>query len=560
MLQRIGRYEILERIGRGGQGTVYRARDTTLDRVVAVKVIDQPVTDDPGYQEALQREARLAAGLTHPNIVTVHDFQVEDGNAYIVMEYAPDALDRHLQGGTRLPWQRAVEIAIQVAQGLQHAHDNGVVHRDIKPPNILLTEDGTVKVSDFGIARALASSTRSRTASLMGTPAYMSPEQWASGSLDGRLDQYALGIVLYEMLSGATPFQGESMEALFVHHRDSPLPPLLGRLGVPRAVEDVVRRAMAKLPEDRFADANAMAAVLGRVLTSARGREAQPVQTPGKETPSASPSRPDRTARRGPLTLLGILGRRGLAFGLLVAAGLASVLVVIAVGVSPDSPNTPQPRVVEVVKEHVVQVPVEVTKIVEVTKEAVVEKEGVKEVPVEVVKEVPIEAIAENKAIQENSMVVSPVLPAPTLRDSKIAFRLTTFQPGQIGDGIYVMNVDGTGQTRLTTGPRYDQEPTWSPDGAKIVFHSDLRPGDHDSPSEIYMMNVDGTGRMHVPNLGICPGGCWDPSWSPDGTKIAFVTNSGIHVMNVDGNGRMDVPDLGICPGGCRGSRLRPLR
>jgi len=233
MLQRIGRYEILERIATGGQGTVYRARDTVLDRVVAVKVINQSIADDPAYLAALQREARLAARLDHPNITTVYDFQIEDGTPYIVMEYVPDALDRHLQGGTRLPWERATEIVVQIARALQHAHDQGVVHQDIKPQNILLTEDGTVKVSDFGIARALASSTRSRTASVMGTPQYMPPEQWESGSLDGRLDQYALGIVFYEILVGAVPFQGDSMGAMYVQHRDTPLPALPGNLQVP---------------------------------------------------------------------------------------------------------------------------------------------------------------------------------------------------------------------------------------------------------------------------------------------------------------------------------------
>jgi serine/threonine protein kinase len=136
MLQRIGRYEILERIAAGGQGTVYRARDTALDRIVAVKVINQPVTDDPQYLEALQREARLAVGLDHPNITTVYDFQVEDGTAYIVMEYVPDALDRHIRSEQRLPWRRAVEIALNVARALQHAHENGVVHRDQQTEDI----------------------------------------------------------------------------------------------------------------------------------------------------------------------------------------------------------------------------------------------------------------------------------------------------------------------------------------------------------------------------------------------------------------------------------------
>ena len=130
MLQRIGRYELLERIAAGGQGTVYRDRDTVLDRVVAVKVINQPVTDDPAYLEALQREARLAAGLDHSNITLVHDFQVEGDSAYIVMEYVPDALDRHLQGGSHLPWQRGDRDS-PTGSKRQHSHDKGVVHRDI---------------------------------------------------------------------------------------------------------------------------------------------------------------------------------------------------------------------------------------------------------------------------------------------------------------------------------------------------------------------------------------------------------------------------------------------
>ena len=289
MLQRIGRYEILERIAAGGQGTVYRARDTTLDRVVAVKVINQPVTDDPQYLEALQREARLAARLDHPNITRVHDFQVEDGTAFIVMEYVPDSLDKHVQSGQPLPYQRAVEIAVQVCRGLAHAHENGVVHRDIKPQNILLTEDGIAKVTDFGIARALASSTRSQTGSVMGTPHYMAPEQWESGRLDGRLDQYALGIVLYEMLTGTLPFQGESMAALFVQHREAPVPPIPRHLGVPRAVGNVVRRAMAKTPGDRFADAETMATALEAALTGAASREQRPAQTSGAEAPVTPP-------------------------------------------------------------------------------------------------------------------------------------------------------------------------------------------------------------------------------------------------------------------------------
>ena len=168
MLQRIGKYEILEQIGRGGQGTVYRARDTDLDRIVAIKVIDQSVVDDPGYLDALRREARLAASLDHPNIVSVYSFEVENDTPYIVMEYIPDALDRQIRSG-RLQPRRAVEIAEQVCRGLGHAHELGVVHRDIKPANILIAETGEAKVTDFGIARAVLSSTRAPRTSAAGT-------------------------------------------------------------------------------------------------------------------------------------------------------------------------------------------------------------------------------------------------------------------------------------------------------------------------------------------------------------------------------------------------------
>ena len=287
MLQRIGRYEILERIAAGGQGTVYRARDTVLDRVVAVKVLDQPVTDDPQYLEALQREFTLAASLDHPNVITVYDFQVEDGTAYIVMEYVPASLNKQFRAEQPLPYQRAVEVAIEVCRGLAHAHQNGAVHRDIKPQNILLTGEGIAKVSDFGIARALASSIQSRTTRTMGTSWYLSPEQWSGSSVDGRADLYSLGILLYEMLTGLPRFEGESMEALFVQHRKSPLPSLPGQLGVPGAVEDVVRKALEKRAEDRFADADVMATALEGSLTRADDRESLKTRAPGREIPIA---------------------------------------------------------------------------------------------------------------------------------------------------------------------------------------------------------------------------------------------------------------------------------
>ena len=244
MQERLGRYELIERIASGGQGTVYRARDTMLDRIVAIKVINQPVAEDPAYLEALQREASLAGGLDHTNITTVYDFQVQDETAFIVMAYIPDSLDKHLRNKQPIPYRRAVEIAIQICRALSHAHQRNVVHRDIKSQNILLAEDDTVRVSDFGIARALASSTRSRGTSAMGTPYYMSPEQWNAERVDGRADIYSTGVLLYEMLTGSVPFRAEAVQAIYIQHLNAPVPEISVRLGIPSEVEAVVRTAM----------------------------------------------------------------------------------------------------------------------------------------------------------------------------------------------------------------------------------------------------------------------------------------------------------------------------
>lgn len=263
MLQRIGKYEILERVGRGGQGTVYRARDTGLDRIVAIKVLDQSVADDPGYLDALRREAQLAASLDHPNTVTVYALEVEGDIAYIVMEYVADSLDRQIRSG-RIPSRRAVEIAEQVCSGLAHAHNLGVVHRDIKPANILLTTTGEAKVTDFGIARAVVSSTRAPHTSAAGTYAYMPPEQWEENpAVDRRSDIYAVGVTLFEMLVGTVPFAGSSVIEMHRQHQQEPVPPLPRNTRAPSGLGDVIQKAMAKRPTLRFQTAREMADALG---------------------------------------------------------------------------------------------------------------------------------------------------------------------------------------------------------------------------------------------------------------------------------------------------------
>ena len=319
MPDHIGRYEILERIAIGRQGTIYRARDTVLDRTVAVKLINQPIAADQPYLDALQREARLAARLEHSNITSVYDFQVEDGQLFIVMEYVPDSLDKHMSGGKKLPHRRALEIAVQVCRALSHAHKAGIIHRDIKPQHILLTQDGSAKVSDFGIARALASSTATRATDVLGTPPYMAVEQWSGNHVDGRTDLYSLAVLLYEMLTGERPYRGETFGELYVQHLEHPAPPVPAGLGpIAGPVEMVLHRAMEKRPEDRFNNADEMAAALEDVLA---GRPVETSTSVGPDTKRRLPLA-DKLART-PLT-------KKISTALYIAAAVAAIASAVA--------------------------------------------------------------------------------------------------------------------------------------------------------------------------------------------------------------------------------------
>jgi len=241
----------LETLAGGGQGTVYLGREEGTGEVVAIKVMHPGHTGEALYLDALRREANLVAKLDHPNVTQVKDFQIEEGAAYLVMEYVPDVLSNHISPGNPLPSERVIEIGREISLALSHAHSFDVVHRDIKPQNILLTEEGTVKVTDFGIARAMEASTMSRTG-VMGTPFYMSPEQWAGGRVDGRADVYSLGIVLYELLTGSPPFLGEGMGEVYRQHVEEAVPPFPQELDIPQWLQTVVLHCLEKDREDRF--------------------------------------------------------------------------------------------------------------------------------------------------------------------------------------------------------------------------------------------------------------------------------------------------------------------
>jgi eukaryotic-like serine/threonine-protein kinase len=256
-----GRYEVTHLIARGGMAQVYRAHDLRLGRFVALKVLFPELSVDRTFVERFRREAQAAANLSHPNIVAVYDWGEEDGTYYIVMELNSRdealigrSLATELRAEKTLPATRAATIAAQVANALAYAHRHGVVHRDIKPGNVLLTDDGQVKVTDFGIAQAVSTEEGLTMAgSVMGTAAYFSPEQAEGALVDGRSDVYSLGVVLFEMLAGRPPFVGDSPVAVAsMHVRNAP--PALRDLNpaVPEAIDAVTMRALRKAPADRY--------------------------------------------------------------------------------------------------------------------------------------------------------------------------------------------------------------------------------------------------------------------------------------------------------------------
>ena len=260
------RYEVLEKTGTGGMSVVYRAKDHKLNRTVAIKVLKQEFSDNANFVSKFRVEAQAAAGLMHPNIVNVYDVGEEKGMYYIVMEYVDGiTLKKYIEKKSRLTVKEAISIAIQVSMGLQAAHNNHVIHRDIKPQNIMISRDGKVKVTDFGIAKAATSNTI--TSNVMGSVHYTSPEQARGGYSDERSDIYSLGITLFEMLTGRVPFNGETTVAIAIKHIQSPMPsPREFVPDIPRSVEQIVLKCCEKSPDRRYQNMTELIADLKQSL------------------------------------------------------------------------------------------------------------------------------------------------------------------------------------------------------------------------------------------------------------------------------------------------------
>lgn len=267
----INRYEIIMKIGSGGMADVYKAKDHVLNRLVAIKVLKQEYSTDATFVKKFRVEAQSAAGLSHPNIVNVYDVGEDDGVYFIVMELVQGiTLKNYIDMKGKLDIREALNISVQIASGLSAAHENRIIHRDIKPQNIIMSRDGKVKVTDFGIAKVADSTTVTTTAA--GTVHYISPEQARGGYSDERSDIYSLGITMYEMVTGRVPFEGETNVAVALMHIQSEItPPRQLEASIPVSFEKIILKCTQKKPERRYASARELIADLRKVLTHPDG-------------------------------------------------------------------------------------------------------------------------------------------------------------------------------------------------------------------------------------------------------------------------------------------------
>jgi serine/threonine protein kinase len=287
------RYRLGERIAVGGMGSVYRAVDENLGRQVAVKVLRRELADEPAFLERFRREARAAAALSHPGVAGVYDYGELGGSAFIVMELVEgETLADRIAARGRLPWPEAFAIGEQVARGLAAAHAQRMVHRDVKPANVLVGPGGRAKVTDFGIAKGDAAAPLTRTGMVLGSASYVAPEQAQGDDVGPAADQYSLGCVLFEAVCGRTPYGGATAVAIATQHVSAPVPdPRQERPDLPGPAAALIRRALGKRPEDRFASATAMADALAAV--TAPGRDSPGRDSPGRDSPGAfHPRRP----------------------------------------------------------------------------------------------------------------------------------------------------------------------------------------------------------------------------------------------------------------------------
>lgn len=532
----LGKYWIVQELGRGGMAIVYKAYDSTLNRYVALKVLPPELTFDPEFVRRFQQEARTAGGLSHPHIVPIYDVGTANGIHYIAMLYVEgQSLQQLLAAGRRLSASQVVSIVTQLAAALDYAHQQGVIHRDVKPSNVLIDMRGQAFLTDFGIARAAEGTRFTRAGTMVGTPEYMSPQQVRSEGIDWRTDIYSLGIVTYEMLAGRAPFKGDTARVL--HDQVYAPPPPLRAINpaVPPAVEAVVAQALAKNPAERPQRAGDFAQ---RLAAAVQGKAISPLPLPYR-SPIAGRSISPAWFAGGIAVLLFIV----MIAVVILAMPRPGTLIGATPTSSPASQVTPTPT-------HTSVVPISSTPRPTSTNTAV-----------------PL--LPTNTPPRPTATPIPPTAtPVPVGLTGRVIF--TDYRGGDPGNydlvianvdgsgrrvliqkgsepvispdglqiafyywqegGIFRMNLDGSGLTRISPSIE-DAYPSWSPDGQRIVFHS-LRGGSR--RFDIFTINLDRTDERRISDGE-------QPAWGPTGLiafKGCFGGDCGLMLMNSDGSGK----------------------
>ena len=527
-----GQYRILRQLGRGGFGFVYLAQDTLLGEDVAIKELIPALVGDAAMLKRFLAEARATMRLTHEHIVRTHNVFSEGGNYYIVMEYlAGGSLEAWLEARGLLPVDEAVRVAAQIADGLGYAHQQGVVHCDLKPANILFTARGAAKIADFGIAHVsdqmLSRTWMTSAGFAAGTLPYMSPEQTGGVRDDPRVDVYALGAVLYRTLTGRPYLEFDQRETpaaqaenVYRIQREMPKPPSTFNRRVPGWLDQVVLRALAKQPDDRYPGADGLRAAL--LQGPAPGATAKTV-----------------VAGRSRASLPGWLWL--LAGGALAALALLIVLLALAGG-GKDTGKTATQEPTRVAVVQVTATPSPQPTSTSTPGETAVPAATPSETPPPTATPSPIPTLTPTSSPTPTQAPTSTPTetPAPPPVD-RIAF--ASDREGNFE--LYAMDADGSNQQRLTNTPAEEWHPAWSPDGSRIVCQCMSA----DGGSNVCLVNADGSGYTQITQWTRDNGGAQRPVWSPDGQRIAVsreamgTASTGIWVMDADGNNQAQIAE-----------------
>lgn len=553
--KRVGGYEIIEVVGRGGMAVVYRAHQISMNRVVAIKILPRQFLNDETYMQRFNREVRIVAQLEHRNIVPVHDYGEFEEQPYIVMRFMDGgSVDDEIRRSGMLPMARMLDFVTQIAPALDYAHSKGVLHRDLKPSNILLDDDGGAYLTDFGIARLMGDASAGMSAvtthGVIGTPSYMSPEQAQGKPMDGRSDLYALGVSMFEMATGARPFEGDTPYSIAVLQVTAQPPsPRTMNSSIPPAVERVILKAMNKQPENRYPTAVALAEALSMAVTlpympdlditspsnaaslmdtqpgfrrpemppPLEVQSSPPVGTPpmpnfGGTAPANTPStgyvpppsytplsavipRPRRRPRGSLLTSVLI--------GAVIGCGLLTILAVLAALVINSLTSQASPtatRSATAASALASSTPMPNTVVPSRTSVT-----GMTQSPTDV-------------DGGESGGSVSPVGARATPTGMPGYGSMIFFSERDGNFDIYRLDLATRLETRLTNDPSSDMYGAISPDGRRVAFQSD-RDGDF----EIYVMNIDGSGVQRVTNNTVTDR---IPAWTPDGEHLVYSSDT----------------------------------